>query len=334
MWDAKVLQKSEFNKYGHMLPSINVLTIFEEQNLEALTQLMLDFLMDETIVISFDGTVVASGVTAFDLPKGCAASAAARGDGCDESTFSVAIRFSGDDTKVKLSPGISQKVMVFNGALLGEDGKKGYEVLIRNPKSPTVTDEEFVRLAENGHVAGVEAFTKAAGNQTHVDTPRDAAGSSALVCAASNGRIEVIPLLLEAGANVNLRDENGWSGLMFAAQNGHALVVEMLLTNGANKDLQENDTKTTALMIAAAQGHVLVVEKLLCPWRGHGHTKHARLHSPHLLPTAGATTSASILLLKARGPAGTQRAPPCTSARKDKARQRTWLCLEARHLTP
>ena len=49
---------------------INVLTIFEYSNEEALRQFALDFLTDGAIIINTEGYVVASGVTVLDLKKG------------------------------------------------------------------------------------------------------------------------------------------------------------------------------------------------------------------------------------------------------------------------
>ena len=78
--------------------------------------------------------------------------------------------------------------MIFNGALgdgIGEGGKEGYKVPIRDPTAPAVTDWEFVRLAGDGHVAGVEAFLKEEENEGRVDEPRDAyvrGGSGVVEC--------------------------------------------------------------------------------------------------------------------------------------------------------
>ena len=178
-----------------MNPRINILTIFEHRNQAALDQLSRDFLIDSgAIFFSADGTVVASGVTVLDLQKGsmnggtriAAASSAAQGDGKDKRTLSVAVTFSENDAQTKLTTGSGQQVTVFNGALPeGErmGGKEGYTVLIRDPKAPVVTDEEFVRLAESGHVAGVEAFTTARDNKGRVDVPRSLVVSyECLVC--------------------------------------------------------------------------------------------------------------------------------------------------------
>jgi len=152
-----------------------------------------------------------------------------------------------------------------DGAKMG--GKEGYAVPIRDPNTPAVTDDEFLRLAEAGHVAGVVAFTTAAENKgrvdaPRVDAPRHVSGSTALVMAAKAGRVEVIPLLLEAGAGVDVPSKIGWTALIFGAENGHAPVVEMLLAAGADKDLQ-NNVGMTALILGAQKGHAPVVEMLL-----------------------------------------------------------------------
>ena len=67
---TQVLNKPEFNKYDHMDPPISILTIFDYENRSALATVSLDFLIDGAMVLSTDGTVVASGVTVLDLEKG------------------------------------------------------------------------------------------------------------------------------------------------------------------------------------------------------------------------------------------------------------------------
>ena len=179
----QVLKRPEINKYTHMTPAINVLTIFEYENQAALDQLGLDLLTDGAIVVSPIGVVAASGVTVLDLKRGsvhggkktAAASSAAQGDGKDEATCAVAAKLSEDDCQTTLAAGGGQKVTLFNGALpdgAKMGGKEGCTVSIRDPTAPAVTDEEFVRLAEAGHVAGVVAFTTAAENEGRVDAPR------------------------------------------------------------------------------------------------------------------------------------------------------------------
>ena len=178
----QVLKDATYNKYANIKPPINVLTLFEFQNEEALRQVTLDFLIDGAMVIRPDGNIYGSGVTVLNLSQGtvnggkksAAASAAAQGDGENKGTCGVAIKLSEDHCGTELAKGTGQKLMIFNGALGdGPGGKEGYKVPIRDPTAPAVTDWEFVRLAGDGHVAGVEAFVEDEKNKGRVDEPRD-----------------------------------------------------------------------------------------------------------------------------------------------------------------
>ena len=61
-------------------------------------------------------------------------------------------------------------------------------------------------------------------------------------------------LLIEAGAQKDLRNNRGRTALMDAAINGHAQVVQLLLESGADKDLYD-DLGLTARMMAKAKQH-------------------------------------------------------------------------------
>eukprot|EP01041_Mallomonas_annulata_P009533 gene9533-19826_t len=102
----------------------------------------------------------------------------------------------------------------------------------------------------------------------------------ALMWASSQGRLETVAVLLEAGADVNNADNDGITALMWAAgserddSDGHKKgmfekatkgqigVVKLLLVYGARVDMQDNDG-ITALMYASFNGHVDAVDALL-----------------------------------------------------------------------
>ncbi|CAK9019884.1 unnamed protein product [Durusdinium trenchii] len=80
--------------------------------------------------------------------------------------------------------------------------------------------------------------------------------------AAALGYLEVVRMLLEAGAEKNAATQDGETALMAAARDGHLEVVQVLLEAGAEKNAATQDGET-ALMAAARDGHLEVVQVLL-----------------------------------------------------------------------
>ena len=62
-------------------------------------------------------------------------------------------------------------------------------------------------------------------------------GDRPLMVASKKGNLELVKLLIKAGANVNLSDNEGWTPLIAAAHKGHKDVCKALLDNGAMKSL-------------------------------------------------------------------------------------------------
>lgn len=98
--------------------------------------------------------------------------------------------------------------------------------------------------------------------------------------ASSQGRVDAVRVLLEAGASVNAVDSDGVSALMWAAgseaagddkhkkgllesaNKGHVEVVRLLLRYKAEPDMRDKDG-ITALMFACYHGHLGAVKALL-----------------------------------------------------------------------
>ncbi|KAF0290249.1 KN motif and ankyrin repeat domain-containing protein 1 [Amphibalanus amphitrite] len=80
-------------------------------------------------------------------------------------------------------------------------------------------------------------------------------GQTALMLAVSHGRLDMVNLLLEAGADINIQDEDGSTSLMCASEHGHAAIVRVLLAHPeCDTQLTDNDG-CTALQVAMEAGH-------------------------------------------------------------------------------
>ena len=91
---------------------------------------------------------------------------------------------------------------------------------------------------------------------------KDDKGRTALIRASENGNIEVVKLLLDRGANLEAKDDWGRTALIWASWDGHIEVVKLLLDAGANPNAKD-DKGRTALMEASRYGYTEIVRLLL-----------------------------------------------------------------------
>ena len=85
---------------------------------------------------------------------------------------------------------------------------------------------------------------------------------TALMCASFQGHLQVVELLLKENADPNIQNNNGITALMGASHQGHLQIVELLLKKNADPNIQANNG-FTALMCVSHHGHLQVVELLL-----------------------------------------------------------------------
>jgi ankyrin repeat protein len=84
-----------------------------------------------------------------------------------------------------------------------------------------------------------------------------------LLMACQNGNAALIETLLKAGSDANAVKTNGTTPLMMAAASGHADAVQTLLAHGANVNAKESAHGQTALMFAAALNRAAVIKVLM-----------------------------------------------------------------------
>lgn len=72
--------------------------------------------------------------------------------------------------------------------------------------------------------------------------------------ATAAGHLRIVKMLLEMGADPNVREQAGYTALHAAAQNGDIEIIQTLLVGGADLTLKSDDGKT-AMDIAMDAGH-------------------------------------------------------------------------------
>ncbi len=113
--------------------------------------------------------------------------------------------------------------------------------------------------AYRGDVELVDLLLQAGAKATTVN----AYGVAPLALAVEGGNPAVVARLVKAGADVNAGTTGGETPLMTASRTGKVDVVKVLLENGAKVNAAESTRGQTALMWAAAEGHADVVQVLI-----------------------------------------------------------------------
>nr|XP_020662685.1 ankyrin repeat domain-containing protein SOWAHA-like [Pogona vitticeps] len=99
-------------------------------------------------------------------------------------------------------------------------------------------EKEWLQGAASGHLATLKDLLQ---QDPTLATRKDfISGFTALHWAAKHGREELVVLLLEAGADVNVRAHGGYTPLHVAALHGHQHLMELLIgTFGAGQNIRD-----------------------------------------------------------------------------------------------
>ncbi|XP_052543815.1 caskin-2 isoform X3 [Tympanuchus pallidicinctus] len=132
-------------------------------------------------------------------------------------------------------------------------------------------EQELIQAVKNGDIPGVQKLvakikaskTKLLGSAKRLNVNyQDADGFSALHHAALGGSLDLISLLLEAQATVDIKDSNGMRPLHYAAWQGRVEPVRVLLRAAASVNMASLDGQIP-LHLSAQYGHYEVSEMLL-----------------------------------------------------------------------
>ena len=81
--------------------------------------------------------------------------------------------------------------------------------------------------------------------------------------AARSGRDDMIPALLQAGVDIEVRDRRGYTGLVLASYNDRLSTTALLLANGAAVDGTGETRGNSALMGVAFKGYAEIAKLLV-----------------------------------------------------------------------
>tara|TARA_B100001059_G_scaffold103126_1_gene102921 strand:- start:8056 stop:8505 length:450 start_codon:yes stop_codon:yes gene_type:complete len=105
----------------------------------------------------------------------------------------------------------------------------------------------FFNIIRNGNF---DDFTKTIESENDLINIKDERGTTPLILASYNNRIDMVEFLLEKGVDVNQKDLSGNSALMGACFKGFIETVKILIKHNVTIDSQ-NFTGSTALIYSA-----------------------------------------------------------------------------------
>ncbi len=135
---------------------------------------------------------------------------------------------------------------------------------VQEPSTKAATIELKI-LSESGTKGSIAKIQEAIQAGADVNAA-DRWGDTPLLIASYRGYIEIVKLLLTAGADANVnpgRKIHCFTALMAASENGHTEIVKLLLTAGADVNAADKTEGVSPLLMTSLYGYTEIVKLLL-----------------------------------------------------------------------
>lgn len=120
---------------------------------------------------------------------------------------------------------------------------------------------DFLKAAEIGNITGMKSDFDLGINP---DITLNDDQTTALVYAVNSNKPEAVKLLLDHGANPDIKNKSGSYPIIEASYGGYTKIVDFLIKHKANINIRKLDESgITALMFACIQGNKDIVQKLI-----------------------------------------------------------------------
>lgn len=122
--------------------------------------------------------------------------------------------------------------------------------------------------ARNGNIKTVKKLLK---EVVHLDSQEDHKihgyfcnedCDTALMAASKNNHMQIVQILTDKGAKLDLQNKDGKTALILASVYGYTQLAKLIINKGANLDMQTKYGKT-ALIYASQYGHTKIVQMLI-----------------------------------------------------------------------
>ena len=141
------------------------------------------------------------------------------------------------------------------------------KLLFEAGADPFFSDHDEITALNHAFFAGSEACVDYLLSVVRLEefdpNVQNKSGRTALMVCARKGKARLVRILLSAGiASIHIQDKSRMNAIMWAASSGQDDIVEMLLDAKAGIDVT-NSKNQTALMLACLGGHTIVVDVLI-----------------------------------------------------------------------